>query len=102
MNNGKSIALGCIAILGIAVMPVHHNTGRTPSNMCSGWAREIHAKKDDARMHMLGCDDASGKWKPVNTRCMGIAYRVSRHEFDAAKIGRQGCVLKEDGTWSEE
>lgn len=73
-----------------------------PRDLCPLWAQEMHATRDDMRMHAMGCHNPYGVYVRGKTRCEQIAYRVSLHEFNFAKIGRHGCVLFEDGSWGDE
>ena len=72
-------------------------------DLCPKWAEEMHVTdNNDFRMHALGCANPWGEWQRGKGRCERIAYRVSLHEFNYARIGRHGCVLMEDGSWAVE
>lgn len=71
-------------------------------DLCPQWAQEMHATRDDMRMHAMGCHAPYGVYVRGRTHCDRVAYHVSEHEFNFAKIGRRGCVLNEDWSWSDE
>ena len=79
----------------------HHNTDH-----CQDWAKQTLAGEDDYGMHLRGCDDVSGTYRRVGTRCMDRAYDAVLKGFTGEKfyvsVGRDWCVLNEDGTWEEE
>lgn len=98
MNNKMlGITLG-LGLMGSILMPIPgHGSNQ---NQCPIWAESMQAETDDPRMHRRGCDDVTGEWKPVKTKCMKRAYKHARRNEGRAAQSIKGCYLYEDGTWS--
>lgn len=85
---------------------------RAHADLCAEWhtgfvARGLNANDADYVAHTLGCVAPWGVWHRDSSRCMWLAYREAlyatpRHPYTYAHIGTHGCVLEEDGTWSNE
>jgi len=81
----------------------------TYSKECQSWAHMISAGEDDARMHMIGCDDgaeANGLYARSDGECSALARHIWRENHNLHTIVNDvkdidaTCTIYEDGSWS--
>lgn len=92
-----TITLG-LGLTGAILMPTPASEGG--QNQCPIWAEKLQANTDDPAMHRRGCDDVTGEWEQVPTKCMQKAYNYALCNDGRAARNIDGCYLYEDGTWS--